>query len=52
MSRDRILRTTAFPKRLGRPDEFAHLALAVVENPMLNGESIRLDGGNRLGHPV
>jgi 3-hydroxyacyl-CoA dehydrogenase/3-hydroxy-2-methylbutyryl-CoA dehydrogenase len=50
--RDRILRTTAFPKRLGQPSEFAQFALAVVENPMLNGESIRLDGGNRLGHPV
>jgi 3-hydroxyacyl-CoA dehydrogenase/3-hydroxy-2-methylbutyryl-CoA dehydrogenase len=50
--RDRVLRAAAFPQRLGRPSEFAHLALAVVENTMLNGESIRLDGGNRLGHPV
>lgn len=38
-----------FPKRLGRPDEFAALAEHVVENPMLNGEVIRLDGAMRMG---
>ncbi len=37
-----------FPPRLGRPAEFAHLAQAIVENPMLNGEVIRLDGGMRM----
>jgi NAD(P)-dependent dehydrogenase (short-subunit alcohol dehydrogenase family) len=36
------------PSRMGRPDEFAHLALAMIENPMLNGEVIRLDGANRM----
>lgn len=37
-----------FPSRLGEPDEFAKLALHVVENPMLNGVTIRLDGALRL----
>jgi hypothetical protein len=36
-----------FPSRLGRPDEFAALALHIVENAMLNGEVIRLDGAMR-----
>jgi 3-hydroxyacyl-CoA dehydrogenase/3-hydroxy-2-methylbutyryl-CoA dehydrogenase len=37
-----------FPKRLGYPDEYAMLAEQIVENPMLNGESIRLDGSIRM----
>ena len=37
-----------FPTRLGYPAEFAQLALAIVENPYLNGETIRLDGGLRM----
>ena len=37
-----------FPSRLGRPDEFAALAQHIVENPMLNGETIRLDGAIRM----
>jgi NAD(P)-dependent dehydrogenase (short-subunit alcohol dehydrogenase family) len=37
-----------FPPRLGRPAEFAQLVAAIVENPMLNGETIRLDGAIRL----
>lgn len=37
-----------FPARLGKPEEFAQLALAIVENPALNGETIRLDGALRL----
>ena len=37
-----------FPKRLGKPEEFAHLALAIVENTTLNGETIRLDGALRM----
>jgi len=36
------------PRRLGRPPEFAHLAVHIVENPMLNGETIRLDGALRM----
>lgn len=37
-----------FPKRLGEPWEFARLARDIVENPMMNGETIRLDGAIRL----
>jgi NAD(P)-dependent dehydrogenase (short-subunit alcohol dehydrogenase family) len=37
-----------FPPRLGDPTEYAMLAMAIVENPMLNGETIRLDGAIRL----
>jgi NAD(P)-dependent dehydrogenase (short-subunit alcohol dehydrogenase family) len=36
------------PSRLGRPEEFASLTSHVVENPMLNGETIRLDGAIRM----
>jgi NAD(P)-dependent dehydrogenase (short-subunit alcohol dehydrogenase family) len=37
-----------FPARLGQPTEYAQLAAAIVENPMLNGETIRLDGAIRM----
>ncbi len=37
-----------FPPRLGSPDEYALLAKQIVENPMLNGETIRLDGAIRM----
>ncbi|HSI79952.1 MAG TPA: SDR family NAD(P)-dependent oxidoreductase [Solirubrobacterales bacterium] len=37
-----------FPARLGRPGEYAELAAAIVANPMLNGETIRLDGALRM----
>jgi hypothetical protein len=37
-----------FPRRLGRPDEFAALAAHIIENGMLNGEVIRLDGAIRM----
>ena len=37
-----------FPPRLGRPEEYAALVLHVLENPMLNGEVIRLDGALRM----
>ena len=40
--------TVPFPPRLGRPAEYAHLVLSIVENPMLNGETIRLDGALRM----
>jgi NAD(P)-dependent dehydrogenase (short-subunit alcohol dehydrogenase family) len=36
------------PQRLGRPEEYADLAAHIVENPMLNGEVIRLDGALRM----
>jgi NAD(P)-dependent dehydrogenase (short-subunit alcohol dehydrogenase family) len=37
-----------FPQRLGQPDEYAQLAVHIVENRMLNGETIRLDGALRM----
>lgn len=37
-----------FPSRLGEPSEFASLAKQIVENPMLNGDTIRLDGAIRM----
>ena len=37
-----------FPKRAGKPDEYAHLATAAIENGTLNGEVIRLDGAIRM----
>ena len=37
-----------FPRRLARPDEFARLALHVIDNTILNGETIRMDGALRL----
>lgn len=37
-----------FPKRLGYPEEYAHLATSIIENPMLNGDTIRLDGAIRM----
>ena len=43
-----LTKDAAFPKRLGRPDEYAKLAAAIVENPMLNGQCIRLDAGQRF----
>jgi NAD(P)-dependent dehydrogenase (short-subunit alcohol dehydrogenase family) len=43
-----LAKSVPFPARLGRPEEYAALAEHVVENEMLNGESIRLDGALRL----
>jgi NAD(P)-dependent dehydrogenase (short-subunit alcohol dehydrogenase family) len=37
-----------FPRRLGRPEEYAALVLHILENPMLNGEVVRLDGALRM----
>jgi len=37
-----------FPKRFGRPPEFAAMALAMIENDYWNGEDVRLDGGIRM----
>lgn len=39
---------TPFPSRLGYPDEYAQLVQSIIENPMLNGETIRLDGAIRM----
>jgi NAD(P)-dependent dehydrogenase (short-subunit alcohol dehydrogenase family) len=47
-ARDALGATMPFPSRLGLPEEYAHLALEIVANPMLNGETIRLDGALRM----
>ncbi|WP_024795629.1 SDR family NAD(P)-dependent oxidoreductase [Tomitella biformata] len=43
-----LVADAAFPKRMGRPEEYAKLALAVIDNPMLNGQALRLDAGQRF----
>lgn len=45
---DALGRQAPFPNRAGRPAEYAQLVRAIVENPMLNGETIRLDGAIRM----
>jgi NAD(P)-dependent dehydrogenase (short-subunit alcohol dehydrogenase family) len=47
-AREELARQIPFPSRLGEPEEFAALAAHVVTNPMLNGETIRLDGALRM----
>ena len=46
--RNPLIEMTQFPKRLGIPNEYAALVKHMVENPFLNGETIRLDGGIRM----
>lgn len=46
--RDSLGKMVPFPPRLGMPMEYAHLAKAIIENVMLNGETIRLDGAIRM----
>jgi NAD(P)-dependent dehydrogenase (short-subunit alcohol dehydrogenase family) len=43
-----LTKDAAFPKRMGKPEEYARLAQAIFETPMLNGGTIRLDGGQRF----
>jgi len=45
---DSLGKQVPFPSRLGRPEEYASLAKHIVENEMLNGETIRLDGAIRM----
>jgi 3-hydroxyacyl-CoA dehydrogenase/3-hydroxy-2-methylbutyryl-CoA dehydrogenase len=47
--KEQLAQIHVFPKRLGSPDEFAALVAHIVENPLLNGEVIRLDAGARMG---
>ncbi len=47
-AQDSLGRQVPFPSRLGDPAEYAQLVAAIVENPMLNGEVIRLDGAIRM----
>lgn len=48
-ARESLGQQVPFPSRLGRPEEYAALAQHVIENPMLNGEVVRLDGALRMG---
>lgn len=43
-----LLNDCVYPKRFGKPKEFANLVLFIIENVMLNGSVIRLDGSSRL----
>ena len=47
--RSALASSIPFPKRFGYPDEYAQLALAMIENSYLNGEDVRLDGAVRMG---
>jgi 3-hydroxyacyl-CoA dehydrogenase/3-hydroxy-2-methylbutyryl-CoA dehydrogenase len=46
--KDSLAKLHVFPQRLGTPEDFAHLVQAIIENPMLNGEVIRLDAAARM----
>jgi NAD(P)-dependent dehydrogenase (short-subunit alcohol dehydrogenase family) len=45
---DVLTKDAAFPKRMGVPEEYGRLVVAIVETPMLNGSTIRLDAGQRF----
>jgi NAD(P)-dependent dehydrogenase (short-subunit alcohol dehydrogenase family) len=46
--REALAAGVPFPKRLGKPEDFAHLVVAVIENGYMNGETIRMDGALRM----
>ena len=46
--RESLYKSIPFPPRFGAPDEFASFVETIVENPYINGETIRLDGGVRM----
>ena len=46
--RDALAASVPFPKKLGHPSEYAHLALTMIENAYFNGEDVRLDGAIRM----
>ncbi|HUK10319.1 MAG TPA: SDR family NAD(P)-dependent oxidoreductase [Stellaceae bacterium] len=45
---DSLAQSVPFPSRFGKPEEYAALVLHIVDNPMINGETIRLDGALRM----
>jgi NAD(P)-dependent dehydrogenase (short-subunit alcohol dehydrogenase family) len=47
-AQDSLAAQVPFPSRLGDPDEYARMVAAIIANPMLNGETIRLDGAIRM----
>ncbi len=46
--KESLAKLHVFPQRLGTPEDFSHLVQAIIENPMLNGEVIRLDAAARM----
>lgn len=48
-AQDSLGKQVPFPSRLGKPEEYAQLVESIIANPMLNGETIRLDGALRMG---
>lgn len=51
-TRETLISDVPFPRRPGRPGEFAHMVQAVIENAMMNGSVIRVDGAVRMREPV
>jgi NAD(P)-dependent dehydrogenase (short-subunit alcohol dehydrogenase family) len=47
-AQDSLATQVPHPSRLGKPEEYAHLVESIITNPMLNGETIRLDGAIRM----
>jgi len=47
-AQDSLAASIPFPARLGRPTEYARLVLDIIANPMINGETIRIDGALRM----
>ena len=45
---DSLSEAVLYPQRLGKPEEIAKLAAAIIDNDYINGESIRMDGGIRM----
>ena len=43
-----LLKDAAFPKRMGRPHEYARMAIAIYETAMMNGGTLRIDAGQRF----
>jgi NAD(P)-dependent dehydrogenase (short-subunit alcohol dehydrogenase family) len=48
-ARQSLATQVLFPQRLGEPDEYGHLVYHLIENDYMNGETIRMDGGIRMG---
>ena len=46
--RDALAASVPYPKRLGTPEDYGHLAASLIENQYVNGEVIRLDGAIRM----
>lgn len=51
-TRQTLIDDVPFPRRPGRPDEFAHMVMALIENGMMNGSVVRIDGAVRMREPA